>query len=297
MLKGAIGGALFGALTGGGGGGGGGKRSGGGRGSCSGGLCEAGNCFAAGTAVQTEGGEVAIDALRVGDAVWAEDDATGAVSLKHVTAVHARDADEVLAVDVGIEDGGGENGGMSQVERLEVTPEHPFFTAAHGWVHAGALVAGDRLVLLSRRGDGARAGAGNAGGAAWVAAVHESAKQRVYNVEVEDAHTYFAGHAGVWVHNGCGGGRPSNFRGETVQSSWNNAAEGPTGGKLCPTCSKEVHVAPGTGRRDWDIDHQPPWSTRDSSGLSRKQVLDDYNTGTRLECPSCNRSRGARPAK
>jgi RHS repeat-associated protein len=37
MLK----GALFGALTG---GGGGGKRSGGGRGSCSGGLCEAGNC-------------------------------------------------------------------------------------------------------------------------------------------------------------------------------------------------------------------------------------------------------------
>jgi Hint domain len=90
MLKGAIGGALFGALTG--GGGGGGKRSGGGRGSCSGGLCEAGNCFAAGTAVQTEGGEVAIDALRVGDAVWAEDDATGALSLKRVTAVHARDA-------------------------------------------------------------------------------------------------------------------------------------------------------------------------------------------------------------
>src|SRR5690606_5809188 len=27
----------------------------------------------------------------------------------------------------------------------------------------------------------------------------------VYNVEVEDFHTYFVGEGGVWVHNACGG--------------------------------------------------------------------------------------------
>ncbi|EIO4563811.1 hypothetical protein LQM11_004451 [Vibrio parahaemolyticus] len=31
--------------------------------------------------------------------------------------------------------------------------------------------------------------------------------------------------------------------------------------------------------------------------MERSQVLDNYNKGTRLECPSCNRSRGAKPAK
>jgi RHS repeat-associated protein len=90
--------------------------------------------------------------------------------------------------------------------------------------------------------------------------------------------------------------RPSKFRKGTVEDAWDNAADGANGGKLCPTCSKEVNVKPGDGPRDWDIDHQPPWSQRDQTGKSRQEVLDDYNSGTRLECPSCNRGRGARPA-
>jgi filamentous hemagglutinin len=95
--------------------------------------------------------------------------------------------------------------------------------------------------------------------------------------------------------------RPGGFRKGTVQGAWDSAAEGPTSGRLCPTCSKEVKVPPGKGTReqprDWDVDHQPPWSTRDQTGRTRKEVLDDYNTGTRLECPTCNRRRGARPAE
>ena len=91
--------------------------------------------------------------------------------------------------------------------------------------------------------------------------------------------------------------RPSGFRKQTVQDAWDNAATGSAPGtKACPTCSKDVSVAPGQGRRDWDVDHQPPWSQRDLSGKTRSEVLDEYNQGTRLECPSCNRSRGARPA-
>jgi filamentous hemagglutinin len=60
-----------------------------------------------------------------------------------------------------------------------------------------------------------------------------------------------------------------------------------------------VHVKKGTKDRprDWDLDHQPAWSKRKKDGKSRKEILDDYNTGTRLECPKCNRSRGAKTPK
>ncbi|WP_408500794.1 GH-E family nuclease [Paraburkholderia xenovorans] len=66
--------------------------------------------------------------------------------------------------------------------------------------------------------------------------------------------------------------------------------------KACPTCGKDVGVAQGQGPRDCDVDHQPPRSTRDTSGVTRGEVIDEYNKDTRLECPSCNRSRGNRPA-
>jgi hypothetical protein len=95
--------------------------------------------------------------------------------------------------------------------------------------------------------------------------------------------------------------RPSGFRKKTVQDAWDNAAEGASGGKKCPTCQTEVSTPPEKGTReqprDWDVDHQPPWKQRELSGKTRQEVLDDYNEGTRLECPSCNRSRGATPAE
>lgn len=91
--------------------------------------------------------------------------------------------------------------------------------------------------------------------------------------------------------------RPSGFRKQTVTDAWDNATDGSAEGtKACPTCGKDVTVAPGQGARDWDVDHQPPWSQRDLTGMTRQEVINEYNSGTRLECPSCNRSRGATPA-
>lgn len=39
---------------------------------------------------------------------------------------------------------------------------------------------------------------------------------------------------------------------------------GPSGGRLCPTCGKEVHGDPGQGRlhSDWDVSHDPSWTNR-----------------------------------
>ncbi|WP_456049267.1 GH-E family nuclease [Acinetobacter halotolerans] len=68
--------------------------------------------------------------------------------------------------------------------------------------------------------------------------------------------------------------RPSSFRKQTVHDSWNNAADGSkVGTKACPTCDKDVDVAPGQGRRDWDVDHQPKWKDRDLRDMNRSKCL------------------------
>ncbi|WP_370529808.1 GH-E family nuclease [Alkalihalobacillus sp. AL-G] len=87
-----------------------------------------------------------------------------------------------------------------------------------------------------------------------------------------------------------------SFRKNTVQDAWDNAEPGPNGGKLCPTCKKEVKVEPFSGeKRDWHIDHTPAWTSREfPANVTRKDVLDNYQQGTRLECPNCNIRGGNR---
>src|SRR6185369_2093311 len=83
------------------------------------------------------------------------------------------------------------------------------------------------------------------------------------------------------------------FRQQTLTDEWDEAAPGPTRGRLCPTCAEEVHVAPGQGARDWDVSHDPSWTNREfPPDVTREEVLDSYQEGTFLECPQCNRPRG-----
>lgn len=84
--------------------------------------------------------------------------------------------------------------------------------------------------------------------------------------------------------------RPTKFRKKTLQDAWDNAAAGSKPNtRSCPDCKKDVEVAPGTGRRDWDGDHQPKWKDRDLTNMTRKDVLNEYNRGVRVRCPTCNR--------
>ena len=84
---------------------------------------------------------------------------------------------------------GGVNG-----EEFASTPTHPFYVYQHGWTQAANLRAGDVLVLSN----------GEFVTVEWVQ--HEILEKsvNVYNLEVQDFHTYFIGESGVWVHNqGC----------------------------------------------------------------------------------------------
>ena len=145
-------------------------------------------CFIAGTAVLTVAGNRAIETIKNGDMVWAENPETGEKALKAVAQTFVNKTNELVHVCV--------NG-----EELVTTPGHPFYSPVKGWTAACRLRAGDILVLQS-------------GKYVIVEKVqHEILESpiTVYNFEVEDFHTYYVGESAVLVHNTCGGN--SSLRG------------------------------------------------------------------------------------
>lgn len=240
--------------------------------------------FDAHTLVRTPEGLVPIARLNAGDHVVAlhpESGQTGTFAISGVSISRHETATDLALVDV-----------SGRTSSLLTTPEHPFWVKGRGWVEAGDLRPADELLVAD----------GN-----WASVVEAKTypyEFDAYNLSVDDAASYYVGEFHAWVHNcavklkpgGAAKGapdvakRPSGFRKQTVQDAWDDAAPGANPStKACPTCGKNVEVAPGQGRRDWDVDHQPKWKDRNLKGLDRKQVLDEYNKNVRLRCPTCNR--------
>ena len=141
-----------------------------------------GVCFVAGTPVLASCGYVAIEEIKAGDMVWAENPETGEKELKEVVQTFVNETTELIYIQVGSEE-------------IVTTPEHPFYSPIKGWIAACKLRAGDILVLQN-------------GKYVTVEKVqHEilEAPITVYNFEVADFHTYYVGKNAVLVHNTCGG--------------------------------------------------------------------------------------------
>ena len=154
------------------------------------------SCFAAGTKVKTENGDVPIEQIATEMKVWAWDEETGEVALKEVVETYVNETYELVHVFV--------NG-----EEIVTTPGHPFYSPVKGWTDAVNLRAGDVLVLVN-------------GEYVVVEKIqHEilEAPVTVYNFQVEDYHTYYVANAGVLVHNVCKGNWADGGRG----SGYNNA--------------------------------------------------------------------------
>ena len=78
-------------------------------------------------------------------------------------------------------------------EEIVSTRNHPFYSPVKGWTEACRLRAGDILVLVN-------------GDYAVVEKVqHELLESpiKVYNLQVQDYHTYYVGSPGALVHNSC----------------------------------------------------------------------------------------------
>jgi hypothetical protein len=141
-------------------------------------------CFPAGTSVLTEDGPRAIERITVGTRVWARDEFGDAHGWKPVVQTFERQAESLVHLTLEDADGGSST--------LAVTPNHPLFVVDRGWSAAGALVPGrDQLIDDQGRRVAVRAAERVLGNAT------------VYNLEVADHRTYFAGTANVWAHNRC----------------------------------------------------------------------------------------------
>ena len=140
-------------------------------------------CFPAGTTVATPHGEQAIQTLKVGDQVLAEDPATGKVGVERVQAVIHDPASPLIVVE------------LSDGSSIKVTADHPFWVdqgidfRGPGWLPAGQLWPGDQLRTADGhpvRVVGLRYNAGTAD---------------VYTLTVANDHDFFVGAAQVLVHN------------------------------------------------------------------------------------------------
>ena len=155
-------------------------------------------CFEEGTQVQTVHGMVPIDQLCEGDEVFAQDEATGEVSLRKVVRTFVRKAAPIVAVTLigsaspAVADEGAVDGASGLVT-LNTTEEHPFMLdrgdTSGTWVQAASLKPGDEVRTAS-------------GEPAVVVSVQFTGRRAtVFNIEVEGLHNYSVGRGGVVVHN------------------------------------------------------------------------------------------------
>ena len=154
-------------------------------------------CFLAGTPVLTKNGLKNIEHIHAGDLVWSRDEFTQQESWMPVTDTFITHPSEIYRLTYSVR-GPPEPGlgGTNRTETLGVTAPHPFWVLNREkpcFVPAAELETGDELRLAD-------------GGTAEVQTKTLEAKANgetftTYNFEVVQFHTYFVGHACVWVHN------------------------------------------------------------------------------------------------
>ncbi|MBV9380005.1 MAG: hypothetical protein JO242_04975, partial [Streptosporangiaceae bacterium] len=183
-------------------------------------------CFPAGTKVATRRGLVPIQDVRVGDELWARSVSADRTELRRVTALFRHPAARMLTLDVAD-------------LRVQATPDHPFWVTGRGWVQAGQLRPGERL--LRRNG---------------TSALLEGVAERkvhtvVYNLSVAGDHDFYISPAQLLVHN-CTPTRSLRFQ---VITGGGNSAGTPTG-------PPQLKVITGGRALDGQPVAQPPVSEK-----------------------------------
>ena len=137
--------------------------------------------------VKTADGYKAIARIRVGDRVFAKDEASGKTGYKPVTAQYGNPYQETVYIEV--------SDGLGKIQTLVSNRIHPFYSDGK-WIKAEDLKAGSRLF------------AENGAEPTVQSVTVKQESLQAYNLTVADWHTYFvkgdkAETEGVWVHNEC----------------------------------------------------------------------------------------------
>lgn len=143
--------------------------------------CLEDGCFTGETLVETFGGLRRIDSLNVGDLVLSEDPKTGVETYKKVLTVYKKTTNELYTLNV--------NG-----ENITTTSGHLFMMSNRLWKSAKNIKAGDKIIDAS----GKLEQVNN------IEIKRSENYTRIYNLKVEDYHTYFVSSLLLLVHNKCG---------------------------------------------------------------------------------------------
>ena len=135
-------------------------------------------CFIAGTMILTATGLVAIENIKAGDMVISTNLEMLETAEKTVLETYVRKVDKLVHITI--------NG-----EEIVTTDNHPFYVQGRGFINAGSLLVGDKLVNVN--------GEDLIIEDYYLELTEEPVS--VYNFQVEDFHTYFVGDCAVWVHN------------------------------------------------------------------------------------------------
>jgi len=144
-------------------------------------------CFVAGTKVSTREGLVPIERVTVGTLVLAIDPARGEHVWRPVTRTFARRSPSLVALTV--------RNDQAELEQIHVTPEHPFYAVDSGWLSAAALAPGMRVLAADA--------VVHVDAIASVPPSNDAESEPVFNLEVDDVHTYAVGRMQTVVHNEC----------------------------------------------------------------------------------------------
>ena len=145
-------------------------------------------CFVAGTQIlMADGSTKPIEEIRPGDSVLAAHHLTPEEKPAVAKVVRFFDNGEKDVVKLIF------SGRDAEPEEFVCTPNHRFYVIGKGWVCANDLQLGD--FCLSANGERI----------AFLSSENLDEKQRVYNFEVEEKHTYFVGvyNSSTLVHNEC----------------------------------------------------------------------------------------------
>jgi hypothetical protein len=144
------------------------------------------DCFSCETFILGEGGYFhKIEHMRVGDKVLSRCEATGEMACKRIVKIHQSNGRTHGLVF---------NHSPANLEEfynrpIFVTDEHPFWVEGKGWTKVRDLKEGDEFLTYN----GERTSLDRF-------IPPNPWPDTVYNLEVEDFHTYFVDLAGIWVH-------------------------------------------------------------------------------------------------
>ncbi|MCD4744587.1 MAG: cadherin-like domain-containing protein, partial [Desulfobacteraceae bacterium] len=142
-------------------------------------------CFITGTLVHTDKGLKPIEDVKKGDLVWSKDEKTSKMLLQKVTKTIITPDHEIYELKI--------SDVNEKTITIGTTVDHPFWVKGKGWIPAIDLKPGDKTTTIKNR----------------LETIIDSkkglSKKTVYNLEVENFHTYFVGKSGYLVHNTCAG--------------------------------------------------------------------------------------------